>query len=166
MNCTIFLTLEPYLAQWLLHECDGESPIKFKKNSAESKILELYLTTQPRKESYIPQTRPEPGQITVVLPHFRYKDTRNNNYLPPRGVVALQECIRNRFRVELWKDLYTIGNVIKRTDISITNWMKLHGIVDDDRNFNTIAKILQRSRAAYCPDGRLTNHKSSKHCKK
>ena len=54
----------------------------------------------------------------------------------------------------------------RETDISITNWMKLHGIVDDDRNFNTIAKILQRSRAAYCSDGRLTNHKSSKHRKK
>ena len=49
MNCTIFLTLEPYLAQWLLHECDGESPIKFKKNSAESKILELYLITAKPK---------------------------------------------------------------------------------------------------------------------
>jgi hypothetical protein len=44
--------------------------------------------------------------------------------------------------------------------------MEKNGIEVDDRNWNTIAKILQRKRAVYTPNGRLTNHKSSKHRKK
>lgn len=165
MNYTIFITLEPYLSQWLLPECGGEYPIRFKKNSAESRILELYLTTQPRSAEYVPQIFPEQGQTIIALPNFKRKDTRNNNYLPQRGISALHDCIRNRFNVQLWKDLYTIGNLTKRTDITITNWMIEQGIEDDDRNYNTIAKILQRNKAVYFPNGRLTNHKSSKHRK-
>ena len=61
---------------------------------------------------------------------------------------------------------YTIGNLTKRTDVTISAWMKEHGIVDDDRNWNTIAKILQRKRAIYCVAGRLSDRKSSKHRKK
>ena len=79
MNYTIFITLEPYLSQWLLHECGGEYPIRFKKNSAESRILELYLTTQPRSAEYVPQIFPEQGQTIIALPNFKRKDTRNNN---------------------------------------------------------------------------------------
>ena len=67
MNYTIFITLEPYLSQWLLHECGGEYPIKFKKNSAESRILELYLTTQPKSTEYVPQIFPEQGQIITIF---------------------------------------------------------------------------------------------------
>ena len=78
---------------------------------------------------------------------------------------CLQECIRNRFRVALWKDLHTVGNVVRRTDVTISEWMKAHGIEDNDRNWNTIAKILQRKRAVYCKDGKLRNKNSDKKVK-
>ena len=45
----------------------------------------------------------------------------------------------------------------------VSEQMEKHGIEVDDKNWNTIAKILQRNRAVYCPNQRLTNHKSSKH---
>jgi hypothetical protein len=48
----------------------------------------------------------------------------------------------------------------------IADWMEAHGIMVDDKNWNTVAKILQRSRAVYCPNRRLTGHKSSKHRRK
>ena len=142
MKYTIFLSIEPYLSQWLIHESGGEYPIKLKRGSAEADILELFLQPQPKQEGYIPQFRPEEGQVEIVLPCFRRKDIRTYNYLPPKGAVRLRDCIRNRFLVMLWKDLYTIRNLTKRTDIAISEWMKQHGIVDDDRNWNTIAKIL------------------------
>ena len=166
MKYTIFLSIEPYLSQWLIYESGGEYPIKLKRGSAEADILELFLQPQPKQEGYIPQFRPEEGQVEIVLPCFRRKDIRTYNYLPPKGAVRLRDCIRNRFLVMLWKDLYTIGNLTKRTDIAISEWMKQHGIVDDDRNWNTIAKILQRKRAVYCASGRLSNRKSSPHRRK
>ena len=165
MIYTVFLNLEPYLAQWLQHESGGEYPIKLKRGSAEAVILECFLKLQPKEEDYVPQLRPEEGQVEIVLPCFKRKDIRTYNYLPPRAAICLQECIRNRFRVALWKDLHTVGNVVRRTDVTISEWMKAHGIEDNDRNWNTIAKILQRKRAVYCKDGKLRNKNSDKKVK-
>lgn len=166
MAYTVFLTLEPYLAQWLAHESGGENPIPIKRGSAEADLLQLFLKRQPRDPNFRPQLRPLPGQVEILLPQFKHKDTRIYNYLPPRGEVCLHQCIRNRFKVMLWKDLHTVGNVVKRNDIAISEWMEAHGIMDDDTNWNTIAKILQRNRAVYFANRRLTDHKSSKHRKK
>ena len=38
---TIYLDLEPYLAQWFIHEQGGEHPVTLTRGSAESDILEL-----------------------------------------------------------------------------------------------------------------------------
>ena len=166
MRYTVFVSLEPYLAQWIAHESGGGSPIPIKRGSAEAEVLQLHLERQPRNPEYRRQLRPQPGQVEILLPAFKMKDTRIYNYLPPRGEVSLHQCIRNRFKVALWKDLHTVGNVVQRTDTSISDWMEAHGIIVDDKNWNTVAKILQRSRAAYCPNRRLTDHKSSKHRRK
>lgn len=61
MKYTIFLSIEPYLAQWLIHESGGEYPIKLKRGSAEADILEFFLQPQPKQEGYIPQFRAEEG---------------------------------------------------------------------------------------------------------
>ena len=166
MRSTIFITLEPYLAQWLIHENEGAYPIPIKRASAEADILQYYLQKQPRDADYHRQIKALPGQVEILIPAFRLVETRTHNYLPPRGEMALHQCIRNRFKVALWKDLHTVGNVVQRTDVVISAWMERHGIEVDDKNWNTIAKILQRSRAVYCKNHRLTNHKSSKHKKK
>ena len=166
MQYTVFLKLDPYLAQWFQHECGGEYPIRLKRGSIEADLLACYLKPQPKDKGYVPQLRPNEGEVEIVLPYFKWKDIRTNNYLPPRAAIVLQECIRTRFRVALWKDLHTVGNVVKRTDVTISAWMKEHGIAFDDKNWNTIAKILQRKRAVYCPNHRLSNRKTSKHRKK
>lgn len=166
MTYTIFIFLEPYLAQWLQHESGGEYPIKLKRGSAEADILQATLLPQPKADGYIPQFKPEEGQVEIALPYFKGKDIRTYNYLPPKAAMALRECIRNRFRVKLWKDLYTVGNITKRTDITISEWMVSNGIVNDDRNWNTIVKIFQRQRAVYAPNKRLSTRCYTKHRKK
>ncbi len=166
MYYTVFIDLEPYLSQWLAHENGNTYPFEFKRGSAESDLLRFFLKPQPTNPDYIPQHEPLPGQVAIKLPWFKHKDIRTNNYLPRAGQIAIHNCIRNRFKVMLWKDLYTIGNVVERNDIAISKWMVEHGIVVGDTNWNTIAKILQRCRASYCENKRLTDHKSSKHKKK
>ena len=166
MTYTIFLSLEPYLAQWLAHQCGGSHPITLKRGSAECDILMQHLQLQPKGKDYLPQVKPLPGQVEIVLPFFKHKDIRSYNYLPSKGQRALHECIRNRFLVALWRDIQTVGNITKRTDKTIEEWMIENGIEPDDRNWNTIAKILQRKRAVYCENGRLSNRKSSKHKKR
>ena len=163
MRYSVFITLEPYLAQWLIHESEGKNPIPVRRGSAESDVLQMHLKKQPTAPDYKPQLKALPGQVEILLPAFKHKDTRIYNYLPPVGEACLHQCIRNRFKVALWKDLHTVGNVVMRTKESIEHWMEGHGIEVDDKNWNTIAKILQRNRAVYCPNQRLTDHKSSKH---
>ena len=164
MTYSIFLNLEPYLAQWFRHEHGGNYPVRLKRGSAEADLLQVYLTPLPKTRQ--PKFTHSPEETEVIIPYFKHKDIRTYNHLPQKGIILLQECIRTRFKVKLWKDLHTVGNVIKRTDQTIASWMEKNGIEVDDRNWNTIAKILQRKRAVYTPNGRLTNHKSSKHRKK
>ena len=166
MKYTVFLTLEPYLAQWLAHESGGANPIPIKRGSAEAELLQLFLKRQPRDPDFRPQLRPLPGQVEILLPNFKHKDTRIYNYLPPRGEVCLHQCIRNRFKVRLWEDIFAIKNVTWRYKDRIEKWMERHGIQVDDTNYNTIAKLVQRYRSVYYVNRRLTDHKTSKHTKK
>ena len=67
MGNTIFITLEPYLAQWLKHEFGGVSPIPIRRASAEADILRLNLRTQPRHNGYMRQLTPGPNQVEILL---------------------------------------------------------------------------------------------------
>ena len=166
MKYTIFLTLEPYLAQWLAHGCGGKDPIPVIRGSAEADLIEAFLKKPPKDPDYVPQLQPLPGQVEILLPCFKHKEVRTYNYLPPRGEICLHECIRNRFKVQLWKDIFSFDNIGWRYKDLIEKWMEDHGIEVDDTNYNTIAKIVQRNRAVYYKNRRLTDHNTSKHKKK
>jgi hypothetical protein len=144
---SVFVFLEPYLMQWLIHQAGSTPPIEIPPRSPEADILKFYLRQPPK--NYFPQLHPKDGQIQFLIPFFRHPDTRRCFYLPKKGEIALRECIKNRFRVQLWRDMNTIGVQIKRKDIAISDWMEAHGIDVTERNWNTIAKILQRKRAIY-----------------
>lgn len=144
-DIVIYLKLEPYLAQWLKHE-HGENPVVFPKNSAENDILELSLTLKPYLA--IPN-QPGDDKVPISVPYFKSKDVRSYNYLPPGGRRALARCIRTRFVIALWNDLYKFGNIGKRKQDIIWAWMEAHGIESNDTNWNTIAKIYMRKRSVY-----------------
>ncbi|WP_407405099.1 hypothetical protein [Sodaliphilus sp.] len=144
----IFLDMEDYLAQWFIHANGGESPVRLIRGSVESNILELFLQKIPR--GLEPQTEAKEGQVAIRIPVFKSKDPAYYRYLGPKGRNALTTCIRNRFDVELWKDLHKVGVVsTKRQDQVIYAWMEMHGIELEEKNWCAIAKRYQRKRNIY-----------------
>ena len=141
----IYLKLDPYLAQWLSNE-HGGTPIVFPKNSAENDVLELGLIRKP-----LLAIAPGPGEnrVPIVVPYFKNKDVRKCNFLPASGRRSLARCIRSRFVITLWNDLYKFGNIGKRKQDLIWTWMEAHGIEANETNFNTIVKIYKRKRDVY-----------------
>ena len=144
-DIVIYVKLDPYLAQWLRHE-HGGNPVKFPKNSTEYDIIELGLIPKP----YLAATvGPGDNRVAIALPFFKNKDVRYHNFLPRKAQNALAQCIRTRFVVALWKDLYKFGYIGKRKQDLIWAWMEAHGIEATDTNWNTIAKIYLRKRNVY-----------------
>lgn len=141
----IYLKLETYLAQWVVHEYG--TPVAFPKNSYENDLLELSLTVRPKNGTAEEETTE--GKVPISLPYFKNKDVRYNNYLPKEGQRAMQKCIRSRFIVSLWQDLHKFGNIGKQKQDLIYAWMAAHGIEATERNWNTLAKIYQRRQDAY-----------------
>ena len=144
-DIVIYLKLDPYLAQWLTHE-HGGNPVVFPKNSAENDILELGLTLKPY---FAAPNEPGIDKVPISVPFFKSKDVRSYNYLPPKGRRALARCIRTRFVISMWNDLFKFGNIGKRKQDIIWTWMEAHGIEATDTNWNTIAKIYMRKRSVY-----------------
>lgn len=166
MALTLYIPMKRYLAEWLVHKHGGQKPIKIGKCSPEALVLERHLRTPPRYAGYVPQVAPSEEEVAIDVPLFRYRDPRTYSYLPARGVKAFRECVRVSFSVELWRDIYTTGNVTKRNDLTIQEWMRSHGITYNDTNYNTIKKILQRLRVANNGGERLSDRKTSHHRKK
>lgn len=143
---TVYVKLEPYLAQWLIFSNGGNLPIVFPKNSAENDIIEIGLA--PKPNNALPN-EPDEGYVPIALPYFKYKDVRKNNYLPKHSRCALKRCIRSRFVVELWTDLFKFGYIGKRNQDLIWAWMEGHGIEATETNWNSVAKIYARKRKTY-----------------
>lgn len=141
----IHLKLDNYLAQWLINESGGV-PVVFKKHSVENDILHCNLKERPlfgRKD------KPGEGRLPIALPYFKDRDPRKYCFLSKPARLALAECIRSRFVLELWKDLHKFGNIGKRKQDLIWAWMDAHGIEMTETNWNTIAKIYKRKRDIY-----------------
>lgn len=147
MNYTIFITVEPYLAQWLQHENDGNLPLQLQRSSVEAKFVEMHLKEQPKDS--IPQLKAEDGQLPIALPWFKNVDIRTYNYLPPKACLALKDLFRNRFILQLWNEVHTFEGAHIRIDMRLAAFMEKHGIAYDDTNYNTIHKIYDRLRNSY-----------------
>lgn len=126
----IHLKLDNYLAQWLINESGGV-PVVFKKHSVENDILYCNLKERPlfgRKD------KPGEGKLPIALPYFKDRDPRKYCFLSKPARLALTECIRSRFVLELWKDLHRFGNIGKRKQDLIWAWMDTHGIEATETN--------------------------------
>lgn len=142
----LYLPLDPYLRQWFINEHGGETPVKLQRGSVESKILEVYLMKRPDS---IPPDLDGDGKVPIVIPEFRNRPPEIYNHLPKFALSSLQNIIRNRFDISLWKDLHDFGKITKRQDNLIYAWMESHGIEINETNWNVIAKRYQRQRNVY-----------------
>ena len=141
----IHLQMEPYLVQWLKHE-HGTDPVEFPKNSAEYDIFEIYLI---RKPTFALPNEPGENTVPIAIPYFKSKDVRGKYYLPKSARNSLKRCIRTRFVIQLWSDLFRFGYIGTGKQDLIWAWMENHGIEATDTNWSTIAKIYDRKRRAY-----------------
>lgn len=155
----IYLELEPYLAQWLIHEAGGQLPVKFRKLSVENRMLSTFLIAMPHNAA---PDLPTETSVPIAIPAYRGGDPTVYNYLPVSAKHSLKERIRDRFIIALWTDLHSFGNIGKRRDYLIYAWMQKHGIEEDETNFNTIAKIYQRQHRAYLQRGRRNGKNNRK----
>lgn len=155
----IYIETENYLAQWFVNHCGGTNPVQIERGSAESDILELFLS---RRKYEIPDTG-EHANLEIIIPWYKSKDIRYYNYLPPYGKKALEKTIYNKFRVQLWNDLNTVDNSgCKITDL-IYAWMEKYGIEPDEKNWETIRQMYFRMRQKnYKKSLRLQNEKNTK----
>lgn len=142
----IYVELDPYLAQWYVHECGGEVPPQPPRGSIESIHLETFLMKTP--QGVLPSL-PGDRLTAIALPSFRLKDPRVYNYLPRSAMAGFVRILRDRFDLQLWRDLYRFGNIGKRQDDLIYAWMETHGIEPTEANWNAIAKRYQRKRNLY-----------------
>lgn len=147
MTYTFFLTLEPYLMQWLVNENGGTIPVELKRGTIEARYVELNLKKQP--VDAVPQLVAKPNQVPVALRWYKSTDIRTYNYLPEKACAALKDIIRNRFIIQLWEEVHAFENCHIRQDLRLMAFMEKHGIQNDDTNYNTIHKIYQRQRDAY-----------------
>lgn len=142
----IYIPLEDYIAQWFVHEQGGTVPVRLTRGSVESKLLEVYLTHRP--DDLLPDVQGE-GKLAIAIPSFRNRPPESLNYLPQHALKSLLNIIRDRFDVQLWKDLHSFGKITNRQDELIYAWMEKHGIDLNETNWNTIAKRYQRQRKIY-----------------
>lgn len=153
MEFFIFLSLDPYLAQWFVHGLGGVLPVRLPKGSAEAKHLEMFLQKWPA--GLVPPSGE--GMVKIVIPYFRHKPPGVYNYLPQHATAALVSIIRRRFDLELWEGLHHIGAIGKQQKELIYSWMEAHGIECTGTNWDAVAKRYRRCRNHY-----LNNERSKK----
>ena len=158
----LYVKFEPYLAQWLINDNGGTTPIEFRKYSIENRILRSFLTPLP--PNAVPNL-PSKNSVAVKIPEYPGGDPGRVNYLPVAAMKMLHDAIRERFLIELWTSLHQFGHIGKRRQDLVVAWMEVHGIEVNDTNFNTILKIYQRQHKSYTTKIRRAK-KSSKKSKK
>ena len=142
----VYIDLDPYLAQWFVHEQGGNVPVSLMRGSIERAILEQFLQRLP--EGAAPRTSRD-GGLAIAIPQFKHKPPETYNYLPKRAAELLVSCIRNRFDIDMWTTLHRFASVFRRMDELIWAYMEEHGIEMTETNWNAIAKRYQRKRNSY-----------------
>lgn len=167
MSCfNIYLPLDPYLAQWFIHEQGGGVPVRLPKGSVESKYLEIYLDKQPADQQGA-DIAPRDGETAIEIPFFKYKPPHIYNHLPRVAKLGLVAIIRNRFDVAFWTDIHKLAVLTKRIDINIEAFMEKSGIEITDTNFRTLDKRYKRMRDLYAARDRAKrSYENRKMCSK
>lgn len=137
----IYLDLDPYLRQWLIHEHGGEEPVKLLRGSIENDIIQTYIARKP--EGWEPDITP--NTVRIVIPRDKRKNPNTWCYLGARSTQALKALIKQRFDAEFMMEVIRLLNKSRELKMNlIYAFMEKHGIEDTETNYNTLAKICQR----------------------
>lgn len=146
----IYLKLEPYLHQWLVHSLGN--PVVFPAKSNENAIIRRFLQTKPMDA--MPDLYAE-GLTAVCIPDSKAKPVQFYNYCPPKGKAAIVEAIEDLFRINLWEELLPLSYSAERTACGlgqmIASWCEAHGI--DDDYTEAVRQKYYRMRKAYAKNG-------------
>ena len=145
-NFVIYLKLQPYLKQWLVHSL-GE-PVEFPPKSYENMVIRRFL--QKRPKDLLPEL--DADDLTAVyIPDSKAKPPQYYNYLGKAAKAAVIEVIEDLFRQNLWNEIrdLTVGH--KPLNKTIFAWCEMHGI--DPEYGNTVRQKYYRMRNAYNKKG-------------
>lgn len=159
MKNLIHISLPKFMAAWLKNDAGG-CPVYFGKNSIEYLILEQFTVNDPALAIDIITDDAE-ERVPVIVPRFKYKD-ESFKFLPESGRKALEQCIKNRFNIALWKALHKFGHIGKSRNYLILAWMEANGIPDEESNWDAIEKRYQRLRNSYMSNLRKKKERSQK----
>lgn len=156
----IYLKLEPYLHQWLVHALGN--PVEFPAKSNENAVIRRFLQTRPE------DVKPElfvDGLTAVCIPDSKAKPPQYYNYCGPKAKSAIIESIEDLFRQNLWSEL-SPSSLADRAECGLNKmiaaWCEMHGI--DDDYTETVRQKYYRMRKAYTKKGvflgKLTRNRS------
>lgn len=142
----INISLPKFIAAWLINEAGGY-PVRLAKSSVEFMILEQFSVSDPALDLNIVNDDTE-QIVSIIVPNFKYKDN-SYRFITDTGRKALEQCIKDRFNIALWKALHKFGNIGKKRKYIILAWMEANGIPDEGSNWDAIEKRYQRLRDSY-----------------
>lgn len=157
-DITLSFQCEDYLRQWFIHINGGSSPVRLKKNTPESNCLQFALRS---KSENISSPEIDGIPLVVFIPCFRFKNPKDYNSITETGRKMFLSILRMRFDEQIWYDLHSIYNFgITKEDLIYT-WMESHGIDPTEKNFNAVAKRLQRLRSRTLSKVRVRNFRKN-----
>lgn len=142
----IYIRLEKYLSQWLIHSLGH--PVRFPAQSNENSVIRRFLQKRP------PDKQPEmmfEEATAIVIPDSKAKDPAIYNYLGPRAKEAVIEAIEDLFRRNMWAELGDMSDGSVGLNKMVAAWCELHGI--DDDYVETVRQKYYRIRNAYNKKG-------------
>ncbi|MBD5226881.1 MAG: hypothetical protein HDS67_02335 [Bacteroidales bacterium] len=161
----LYLEMPAYLRDWLVWSHGGVSPIRPRRGSIESNILEQYL--RPWPSDRIPD-RPTEGCLTIALPYFKTKDPRSNSFLPESARKLFLHSVRIQFDNDLTKSL--LGTAMTRETLSdaIAAFCEARAIEMTDTSIEAVTKRWRRLRRRTGVLERVRRHRLTlkKHYKK
>ena len=149
----IYLHVEPYIRQWLIHSFGN--PVEFPASSNENAVIRRFTQKQPA--SLKPQ-KPSEDDVAICIPACKYKNPETYNYLSLQAKKALEESISDLFRINMWNDLGDLADTSCKKMSAFRAWCNMHGI--DVEYAETVRMKWYRMRKSYQNKGvNLFNHK-------
>lgn len=157
-DITLSFQCEDYLRQWFINQNGGTSPVRLKKNTPESNCLQFALRSKSESDP-VPEIKGEP--LVVFIPSFRFKNPKDFNHITATGRRCFISILRMRFDEQIWYDMHSVYDFGIRKDEMIYAWMESHGIDLTEKNYNAVAKRLQRLRERTLTKVRVRNFRKN-----